>query len=81
MDGGYVHYLIKDFYLVKTDQNGDIEWAENYGADKDEYGTKVIQKNDGGYVLLGSSASFEEAQYKKTSIVKQNKKNQYNKDG
>ena len=60
---------IKDFYLVKTDQNGDIEWAENYGADKEEYGTKVIQKNDGGYVLLGSSASFEEAQYKKTSIL------------
>jgi hypothetical protein len=60
---------IKDFYLVKTDQNGDTEWVQNYGANKDEYGTKVIQKKDGGYVLLGSSASFEEAQYKKTSIL------------
>ncbi|MBL4654012.1 MAG: hypothetical protein JKY53_14285 [Flavobacteriales bacterium] len=59
----------KDFYFVKTDANGNIEWAENYGANKEEFGTKVIQKSDGGYVIMGSSASFEDSQYQSNSIL------------
>ena len=50
--GGY------DFWLVKTDQNGNMEWNRTYGGTSDEYAFSVVQTGDGGYVLAGYTWSF-----------------------
>jgi hypothetical protein len=43
-----------DYYLVKTDANGDTLWSRTYGTTNDEFGQSVQQTNDGGYILTGS---------------------------
>lgn len=50
--GGY------NFYLVKTNPNGDTVWTQSYGGPSADYGTSVRQTNDGGYVMVGYSYSF-----------------------
>jgi len=47
-----------DFWLVKTDGSGNIEWSQTYGGTGSDYGYSVIQTNDGGYALAGYSNSF-----------------------
>jgi len=45
-----------DFWLVKTDASGNMEWNKTYGWDTefaDEHAYSVIQTNDGGYALAG----------------------------
>ncbi len=59
--GGYTFsYSLKkgaeDFWLVKVDKEGNEIWNKTYGVDG-EFG-KVIKAKDGGYLLIGSAASF-----------------------
>ncbi len=44
-----------DFYLIKTNPNGDTLWTKSYGGTNLERGYSVHQTNDGGYVLLGTT--------------------------
>ncbi|MCB1060419.1 MAG: T9SS type A sorting domain-containing protein [Calditrichaeota bacterium] len=48
----------RDFWIVKTNENGDSLWSRTFGGANDDEGTDVIQTTDGGYLLCGSSASF-----------------------
>lgn len=50
---------IKDAYLVKIDDSGNVEWDRNYGADQFDYASDVIMHNS-GYLIVGSSNSFTE---------------------
>ncbi len=45
----------KDFYLVKTNGIGDIEWESFLGGSGDEIGHSVQQTRDGGYLIFGTS--------------------------
>jgi len=65
-DGGYViagtTYSFgagsADFWLVKTDANGNMEWNQTYGgSDSDSVGA-MVQTSDGGYALAGQTYSF-----------------------
>jgi hypothetical protein len=47
-----------DFWLVKTDANGNAEWNQTYGETLREIATKVVQTGDGGYVISGQTNSF-----------------------
>jgi len=47
-----------DFYLVKTNANGEALWTGMYGGPKDEQCASVVQTADGGYVLAGSTVSY-----------------------
>ena len=47
-----------DFWLVKTDVNGDMEWNKTYGGAYPDYGHTVEQTSDGGYIVAGSTSSF-----------------------
>lgn len=47
-----------DYYLVKTDAQGDTLWTKTYGGLDDELGTDGQQTFDGGYVIVGWTASF-----------------------
>jgi len=44
--------------LLKTDANGNPQWAKTYGGYMDDYGSEAKQTLDGGYVIVGSARSF-----------------------
>ncbi len=46
-----------DWWVVKIDANGDIEWEQTYGGDGDERLNDMFQTADGGYVLGGGTGS------------------------
>ena len=49
----------KDVWLIKTDSSGNIEWDETFGGSNDDWGSSLVQNDDGGYTLLGNTRSFE----------------------
>jgi hypothetical protein len=65
-DGGYIAAGFTssygagsyDFYLVKTDADGDTEWTSTYGGENEDKAYAVCQTDDGGYIVAGGSKSF-----------------------
>jgi hypothetical protein len=61
-DGGYViaGYTASfgagsdDFYLIKTNANGDALWTKTYGGVNLDKAFSVQQTNDGGYIISGN---------------------------
>jgi hypothetical protein len=49
--GGY------DFWIVRTDANGNKLWDRSYGGANDDYLRTVKQTTDGGFILGGQSLS------------------------
>ena len=47
-----------DYWLVKTDSNGQMQWNQTYGGPSWDEARSVIQLNDGGYAIAGMTASF-----------------------
>jgi hypothetical protein len=47
-----------DFWLVKTDANGNMQWNKTYGGTGWDCATALVQTGDGGYALTGSTTSF-----------------------
>jgi hypothetical protein len=45
-------------YVVRADTDGDSLWATTYGGSKSDMGNSVEITSDGGFVLIGSTASF-----------------------
>ncbi|MBC8047954.1 MAG: hypothetical protein H7Y00_14245, partial [Fimbriimonadaceae bacterium] len=73
-DGGYVmngytisldgdvsglHGYDTDFWVVKLNSDGEIEWQKCLGGSSGETGTKITQTLDGGYIACGSSLSAD----------------------
>ncbi|HRI79448.1 MAG TPA: MopE-related protein [Cyclobacteriaceae bacterium] len=50
-NGGY------DYWVVKLDSNGAIEWQKSYGGVKDDMAYSISQTQDGGFILGGYSSS------------------------
>ncbi len=48
----------KDFWLIKTDAEGQIEWNETYGGSGEEGGRSISQTEDGGFVIAGWTESY-----------------------
>jgi len=53
----YLELDKQNYWIVKTDKNGNLEWNKLFGGLKDDYLNQVIQTQDGGYLLAGSSFS------------------------
>lgn len=51
-----------DFWLIKTDANGNKEWEKTYGTAYWDRGRSLQQTQDGGYVLVGFKFSVEKGQ-------------------
>jgi len=49
----------QDFWLVKTDSSGIVQWNKTYGGTSDDWAQSVVQTGDGGYALVGFTDSFD----------------------
>jgi hypothetical protein len=47
-----------DYWLVKTDASGNMQWSRTYGGSDVDRAEKVVVTSDGGYALVGRSYSF-----------------------
>jgi hypothetical protein len=70
-DGGYIvaghsestdgdvtnNYGGVDYWVVKIDNTGTIEWQKSLGGTGDDYAISIQQTTDGGYVVAGRSSS------------------------
>jgi hypothetical protein len=65
-DGGYavVGYTSsfgaggEDIYVVKLDASGNLKWTKTIGGKSDDIGFSVLETNDGGLLIAGSSDSY-----------------------
>ena len=48
-----------DAYLVKTNAQGDTLWTRAYGGPSYDWGFSARQTADGGYIVVGSTYSFD----------------------
>jgi hypothetical protein len=72
-DGGYIvggysnspesgdkierNYGIGDYWVLKLDKSGNLEWQKTLGGDKDDQLATLIQTKDGDFILGGNSNS------------------------
>ncbi|MCL0104799.1 hypothetical protein M1O57_04340 [Dehalococcoidia bacterium] len=47
-----------DFWLVKTDEEGNKEWSRTFGGRYCEGASSVKQTTDGGFIIAGDTKSF-----------------------
>ena len=65
-DGGFVFAGVtfsygggnSDFWLVKTDEVGNIEWNQTYGETGYEFAHSLVETSDGSFALAGTKSSF-----------------------
>jgi hypothetical protein len=43
-----------DAYVIKTDTDGDLQWAKNFGGTGEDIARSVQETGDGGFVFTGS---------------------------
>lgn len=48
-----------DYWVIKTDLQGNTIWERTYGGSDEDYAVKMIQLTDGNYMLLGHSTSID----------------------
>jgi len=48
----------QDFYVVRTDPTGNSLWERTYGGYDHDYAKCVKETPDGGFIIVGSTASF-----------------------
>ncbi len=67
-DGGYIilaqtnsamtnWHFSTDYWIIKTDADGNIEWDKCYGSNGGDYPRAIIEDGEGNYILAGSSFS------------------------
>jgi hypothetical protein len=72
-DGGYIvagwsssadgdvtgNHSKDDYWIVKLDAAGSLQWQKSLGGSNNDEATSVIQTSDGGYIVAGGSASTD----------------------
>jgi len=48
---------VNDYWLLKLDSDGNLQWSKTYGGSKDDRGQAIIQTLDGGYAITGYAMS------------------------
>jgi len=46
-----------DYWIVKLDSVGNIQWQKSLGGSSSDYAYSIHQTNDGGYIVAGSTCS------------------------
>jgi hypothetical protein len=60
MDGDVTNKKVDngiDYWVIKLDANGNIQWQKVFGGDSYDEAKSVQQTIDGGYIIVGSSRS------------------------
>jgi len=47
-----------DIAIVKTDNDGNMQWSKTYGTDSTEYAVFISATNDNGYIVTGQTQSL-----------------------
>ena len=50
---------VNDYWLIKLDASGNLQWSKTYGGSKDDQGQSLVQTKDGGYALTGYAMSSD----------------------
>ncbi len=48
----------EDVLVLKTDANGDLQWAKTIGGSGSDLGVSVVKNHKGEYVILGNTTSY-----------------------
>jgi hypothetical protein len=48
-----------DYWLVKIDASGNVQWKKTYGGTASDKGYAVIELSYGGYLLVGNASSTD----------------------
>jgi hypothetical protein len=72
-DGGYAvagfsdygpdsngYYKYYDYWILKIDTGGNIQWQNRYGGSDNDMAYSILQTHDGGYIISGSAISDSE---------------------
>lgn len=51
--------VVNDYWLLKLDVDGNLQWSKTYGGSKDDRGQSLVQTKDGGYALTGYAMSSD----------------------
>lgn len=70
-DQGYImagHYEpnlagVSDLWVIKMNNDGDIEWQYSFGGAGHEWAESVLEKPDGGYIVCGNTNSAGNGDY------------------
>ncbi|PXF50224.1 MAG: hypothetical protein C4B55_06740 [Candidatus Methanophagaceae archaeon] len=54
---------VSDFWLVKTDENGNKDWDKTFGGSGFDRASSVQQTADGGFILAGRTYSYGAGSY------------------
>ena len=49
----------EDFWIVKIDKNGNLEWQKTYGGTGYDFAQSIIQTANGGYIAVGVTTSID----------------------
>ena len=52
-----------DFWFVKTDVFGNMEWNQTYGGAGNDEAFSLVATSDGGYAIAGRTNSFGDGEY------------------
>lgn len=47
-----------EVFIIKTDADGNMQWNKTFGEYYNEVGYSVQQTSDGGYIIVGTTASY-----------------------
>ncbi len=69
----------KDAYVVRTDANGTLIWAQTYGTSIEDEGNSIVQTSDGGFFMgitagVGAGADLYFVKITGTGIVSWNRR-------
>ena len=48
-----------DYWIIKINSVGELEWEKTFGGSSSEYANSIIQSEDGGYIIAGSTGSTD----------------------
>ena len=76
-DGGFVmtgltqfnNPFEMDIWVVKTNNEGDVEWSKSYVDEEYEYGYRIQQTVDNGYIISGSVSGTEQTNARRNAIL------------